>query len=195
MGLGGDLFLRGGGLWYGRCVWSLWERKLQQDQYILYADFQRSVTCVRGNESSGGYLSYYGFDMNLAPGPCRMWWMHYLIFLSLLTLKGNSQPICVCVCECVCLCMHVYPHASVCACVCMWACLWSWPLRFYLILLKCTCRSERHCQVDFHCSNLGAIMGVYEHTHAHKRTNTHTHTHSLKLYTQSQVARRKTLSA
>ena len=120
MGLGGELFLCGGGLWYGRCVWSLWERKLLQDQYILYADFQRSVTCVGGNESSGGYLSYYGFDMNLAPGPCRMWWMHYLIFLSLLTLKGNAHQFVF-----VCVFMHACVYASIRVCVCVCVCVYE----------------------------------------------------------------------
>lgn len=37
-----------------------------------------------------GYFPYYGFDMNLAPGPQGMWWMHYLIFLSLFTSLGRQ---------------------------------------------------------------------------------------------------------
>lgn len=77
------VFNGGGGMRgrYLRCdepVLSLWERKHQEYQYILCVDFQQSVTCVWGNELRGGYFPYYGFDMNLAPGPgecdeCIIW--------------------------------------------------------------------------------------------------------------------------
>lgn len=61
-----------------RPLLSFWERKHQGDQYILYADFQQSVTLVGGSGPHGGYAPHYGFDMNLAPRPrecdgCIIW--------------------------------------------------------------------------------------------------------------------------
>lgn len=66
-------------------VLSLWERKRQEDQYILCVDFPQSVTCVLGKQAVPRILSLLWIWHELGPRPSGMWWMHYLIFLLLFT--------------------------------------------------------------------------------------------------------------
>lgn len=64
---------------------SLWERKQQKDQYILYAHFQQRVTCVGGKWAGSRILCLLWIWHELGPRRLRMWWMYYFIFLSLFT--------------------------------------------------------------------------------------------------------------
>ena len=81
--------------------------------------------------------------------------------------------------------MHACVYARIRVCMCVYVSLsleLATEVLFNFIEVYLQVRGD--CQVDFHCSNLGAIMGVYEHTHAHKRTNTHTHTQFKVVHTK-----------